>query len=60
MTTMGTVTLGTVVAVAAGAAVGAPLRYLVDRVVTDRVTRSAADRAPAPQARRSSPGACSW
>ena len=47
MTTLGTVTLGTVAAVAAGAAVGAPLRYLVDRVVTDRVIRSAADRSGA-------------
>jgi CrcB protein len=44
MTGLGAVTMGTVGAVAAGAAVGAPLRYLVDRVVTDRVTRSAADR----------------
>lgn len=44
MTTMGTVTVGTVMAVAAGGAVGAPLRYLVDRFVTDRVTRSATDR----------------
>ena len=41
MTTMGTVTLTTVAAIAAGAAVGAPLRYLVDRMVPDRVTRSA-------------------
>jgi CrcB protein len=45
MTTMGTVTMGTVLAVAAGGAVGAPLRYLVDRLVTDRVTRSTAERA---------------
>ncbi len=45
MTTLGTVTMGTVVAVAAGGAVGAPLRYLVDRLVTDRVTASAAGRA---------------
>jgi fluoride ion exporter CrcB/FEX len=45
MTTMGTVTMGTVLAVAAGGAVGAPLRYLVDRLVTDRVTASAAGRA---------------
>ena len=45
MTTMGTVTMGTVLAVAAGGAVGAPLRYLVDRLVTDRVTMSAASRA---------------
>jgi CrcB protein len=45
MTTMGTVTMGTVLAVAAGGAVGAPLRYLVDRLVTDRATRSAASRA---------------
>jgi CrcB protein len=37
---MTTVTLGTVLAVAAGGAAGAPLRYLVDRLVTDRVTRS--------------------
>jgi fluoride exporter len=44
MTALGTVTAATVLAVAAGAAVGAPLRYLVDRAVTDRVTRSAADR----------------
>lgn len=44
MTTMGTVTVGTVLAVAAGGAVGAPLRYLVDRLVTDRVASSAADR----------------
>ena len=44
MTALGAITASTVLAVAAGAAVGAPLRYLVDRVVTDRVTRSAADR----------------
>lgn len=45
MTALGTVTVGTVLAVAAGGAVGAPLRYLIDRLVTDRVTRSATDRA---------------
>lgn len=38
MTAMGAVTMSTVLAVAAGGAVGAPLRYLVDRAVTDRVT----------------------
>jgi CrcB protein len=42
---MTTVTMGTVLAVAAGGAVGAPLRYLVDRLVTDRVTRSSSERA---------------
>ena len=38
-------TIGTVLAVVAGGAVGAPLRYLVDRSVTDRVTARMSARA---------------